>query len=116
MRKTVTITTALSLLALLAAAGDATAQPRRHRHVRYIYEVVHVVPAHQALPIERRSFLDPGVQKPVGSENYYAWMPAYEWGDARATYQRSWYMDENLHQAFDPRPISPLIVPPFIPY
>jgi len=32
-------------------------------------------------------------------------------GDPVSTYQRSRYMDENLHQAFDPQPVSPLVLP-----
>ena len=37
--------------------------------------------------------------------------PAYEWGDPLSTYQRGEYMDEILHEAFDPQPQSPLVLP-----
>lgn len=107
MRKIIEIAAALSLFALSAPASEAVAAPRygarpRHAHCRLC--VPHVG---HPLFVERRSFLDPGTEVPVGKGRYYVFMPAYQWGDPVNTYQRSWYMDENLHQAFDPQPARP---------
>ena len=111
MRTLLKYTVALSCLAGLAST-DAVAKPR-HAHHGAVYAHHGAAYAHSRPPllVERRSFLDPGTQVPVGSTNRYVSQPAYVWGDPVSTYQRSWYMDENLHQAFDPQPQSPLVLP-----
>ncbi|HXY57277.1 MAG TPA: hypothetical protein VEH76_01720 [Methylocystis sp.] len=103
MRKFIEVAAVASLVVLSAPASDALAAPRchgrSHQHCDY-----YVAPGRRPLLIERRSFLDPGTKVPVGTYQNYVNTPAYVWGDPVATYQRSWYMDENLHQAFDPQP------------
>ena len=105
MRTLLKYTVALSCLAGLASIDAAVAKPR-HPHRGAVY-------AHSRPPlvVERRSFLDPGTQVPVGSTNRYARAPAYEWGDPLSTYQRDAYMDGILHEAFDPQPQSPFVLP-----
>jgi len=105
MRTLLKYTVALSCLVGLASTDAAMAKPH-HRHHGAVY-----AQGRHPLVVERRSFLDPGTQVPVGSTNRYARQPAYLWGDPVSTYQRSWFMDENLHQAFDPQPQSPLVLP-----
>jgi len=103
MRKFTEVAAVASLVVLSAPAADALAAPRcntrGHHHCAY-----YVSAARRPLLIERRSFLDPGTNVPVGTYQHYVNMPAYEWGTPVLTYQRSWYMDENLHQALDPQP------------
>jgi hypothetical protein len=103
---------ALSCLVGLASTDAAAAKARQHHHgAAYARHDALYARARPPLIVERRSFLDPGTQVPVGSTNRYATQPAYLWGDPVSTYQRSRYMDENLHQAFDPQPQSPLVLP-----
>jgi hypothetical protein len=108
MRKSFKFATALGLLALTAPMDEAAAAPHRHLRLRYAHCRPCVPYASHPLYIERRSFLDPGTQVPVGHGRFYEYMPAYVWGDPVNTYQRSWYMDENLHQALDPQPGRPI--------
>ncbi|MGA8169535.1 MAG: hypothetical protein WB816_01665 [Methylocystis sp.] len=102
MRTLLKYTVALSCLVGLASTDAAMAKPRHHHHGAVYAQ------GRRPLVIERRSFLDPGTQVPVGSTNRYATEPAYEWGDPLSTYQRDAYMDGILHEAFDPRPQRPL--------
>lgn len=103
MRKIIEIAAALCLLGLSGLFNEALAAPRHSRpDCRNC-----AARASRPLFLERRSFLDPGTQVPVGKGEYYVFMPPYRWGDPVNTYQRSWYMDENLHQAFDPQPRRP---------
>ena len=113
MRTLLKYTVALSCLAGLASIDAAVAKPR-HPHRGAVYAHHNALYAHSRPPlvVERRSFLDPGTQVPVGSTNQYVWQPAYDWGnDPLTTYQRDKYMDGILHQAFDPRPQSPFVLP-----
>jgi hypothetical protein len=109
MRKITEIAAALSLFVLAATpVSEALAAPRHHARVHRAQCRLCVAHVGRPLYVERRSFLDPGTQVPVGRYQYYEYMPAYVWGDPVSTYQRSWYMDENLHQAFDPQPTHPI--------
>ncbi|HEY8137096.1 MAG TPA: hypothetical protein VIF61_04595 [Methylocystis sp.] len=112
MRTLLKYTVALSCLVGLASIDVAAAKPR-HPHHGAVYAHQGAVYAHSRPPllVERRSFLDPGTQVPVGSTNRYARAPAYDWGDPLSTYQRDAYMDGILHEAFDPQPQSPLVLP-----
>ncbi|HMK89619.1 MAG TPA: hypothetical protein VK446_08300 [Methylocystis sp.] len=103
MRKIVQLAAALSLI-ILSSPPAADASSRHHAQRSHAHARQQVVDARRPLNIERRSFLDPGTQVPVGYGRQYVDMPAYVWGDPVATYHRSWFMDENLHQAFDPQP------------
>jgi hypothetical protein len=102
MRTLLKYTVALSCLVGLASIDAAMAKPRHH-HRDSAY-----AQSRRPLVVQRRSFVDSGTQVPVGSTNRYATQPAYLWGDPVSTYQRSWFMDENLHQALDPQPERPL--------
>jgi len=104
MRKLIEFWAAVAVVVLAAQAGEAAAAT--HRHARRHYVEVYATHFRRPLPVERRSFLDPGTKVPVGYGLHYVYMPAYEWGDPVSTYQRSWFMDENLHQAFDPQPVG----------
>ncbi len=106
MRNLVKIPLALGCLIGLASTDAALAKHRRHYY--HVHVVGGAIYGRAPLLVERRSFLDPGTQVPVGSGEYYARMPAYIWGDPVSTYQRGRYMDEILHEALDPQPISPL--------
>ena len=107
MRKVVLAAAALSSLALLATTDAATARSRYRHH--YYRGEVYAESYRRPLVLERRSFLDPGTNAPVGSYNRYATQPAYpSGGDPTLTYQSSRYMDGILHQAFDPQPTHPL--------
>jgi hypothetical protein len=112
MRNLLKYTVALSCLVGLASTDAAVAKPR-HSHHGAVYAHHGAVYAHSRPPlvVERRSFLDPGTQVPVGSTNRYARAPAYLWGDPLSTNQRDAYMDGILHEAFDPQPQSPLVLP-----
>lgn len=108
MRNLLKISLALGCLAGLASSDAALAKscPARH-HARGACVVYGRAP----LVVERRSFLDPGTQVPVGTGQWYAKMPAYVWGDPVTTYQSGRYMDSVLHEAFDPQPVAPLATP-----
>jgi hypothetical protein len=111
MRKISIISASLGcLLATALCGGAASAKTYHHRH--YSHGAVYAAEGRRPLVVERRSFLDPGPVVPVGTYTRYVYTPAYQWGDPPSTYQRSWYMDENLHQAFDPQPQAPLVWPP----
>jgi hypothetical protein len=106
MRKFVLAAAALSSLAFLASTDVATARTRYRHHYRGdSYAESHRHP----LVLERRSFLDPGTKVPTGYYTHYATQPAYPWGgDPTETYQRDRYMDNTLHQVFDPQPTHSL--------
>jgi hypothetical protein len=110
MRNVLEISLALGCLAGLASPDAALAKSHHSRH-HYAYGVAHGPSGRAPLVVERRSFLDPGTQVPVGTGLEYARMPAYVWGDPVSTYQRGRYMDGVLHEAFDPQPASPLVTP-----
>jgi hypothetical protein len=110
MRKPLTISATVACLLGMAMCGAAMAK-QYHQHRHYRGEVYASEGRHHPLVVERRSFLDPGPVVPVGTYTQYVNQPAYAWGDPVSTYQRSRYMDENLHQAFDPQPVSPLVLP-----
>jgi hypothetical protein len=111
MRKISIISASLGcLLAASLCGGAASAKVYHHRH--YHHGPVYVAQGRHPLLVERRSFLEPGPVVPVGTYTRYVYAPVYQWGDPPSTYQRSWYMDENLHQAFDPQPQAPLVWPP----
>lgn len=109
MRNFSKVGVAISCLVGLTLSSAAMAKPHHYRH-HYRGEV-YAVDGRRPLLVERRSFLDPGPVVPVGTYTQYVYQPAYVWGDPVSTYQRSRYMDENLHQAFDPQPQSPLVLP-----
>ncbi len=108
MRNFSKVGVAIGCLIGLTLSGAAMAKP--HRYWRHYRGEVYVVDGRRPLVVERRSFLDPGPIVPVGTYSQYVYQPTYVWGDPVSTYQRSRYMDENLHQAFDPRPL-PLALP-----
>ncbi len=97
------------LLAVSLLAAPALAKTHHYRHHNPAEATV--AEGRRPLVVERRSFLDPGPVVPVGTYTRYVSVPAYQWGDPVSTYHRSWFMDENLHQAFDPQPQSPLVLP-----
>ncbi len=77
----------LACLGVLVATGDALA---KHRYGR------------RPVVVERRSFLDPGTQVPVGSTNQYMVQQTYyHHADSPLDHQRSWYMGETLPRRGD---------------
>ena len=82
MRTLLKYAVALSCLVGLASIDAAAAKPR-HPHHGAVYAHHDALYAHSRPPllVERRSFLDPGTQVPVGSTNRYVWQPAYDWGN-----------------------------------
>ena len=109
MRNFSKVGVAISCLVGLTLSSAAMAKP--HHYLHHYRGEVYAVDGRRPLLVERRSFLDPGPVVPVGTYTQYVYQPAYVWGDPVSTYQRSRYMDENLHQAFDPQPRSPLVLP-----
>jgi hypothetical protein len=103
MRKLMESALALSLVVALAPMDAADAKTRHWRHHHYAGGYYRAE-SRPPLVVQRRSFLDPGTQVPVGSYNQYARHPAYERGDPVGTNQRGWYMDEILHPTFGPNP------------
>lgn len=77
---------------LLFAAGDALAKSR------YRVSSGEVSGSRGPIDIQRRSWLDPGVQVPVGSTNRYMVQQTYLNHDPIERNQRSWYMQETLPQ------------------
>ncbi|WP_292531827.1 hypothetical protein [Methylocystis sp.] len=91
MRKIEVLSAGLACLALFAA-GAALAKSR--------YRVSSDDPccARGPIDIQRRSWLDPGTQAPVGSTNRYMVQQTYLNNDPIERNQRSWYMQETLPQ------------------
>lgn len=117
MRNLLKFSAALGCLLSLASADAAMARrytPHRH-HGASSAAHSSVAYGRRPLAVERRSFLDPGVQVPVGTGQLYVRQPAYEWGDPVSTYQRGLFMDSFLHEAFDPQPKQLLIPLEFWP-
>lgn len=102
MRKNKVLSAGLACLALLAA-GDALAKSR------YRVSSGNVCCARGPIDIERRSWLDPGTQVPVGSTNRYMVQQTYLNHDPIERNQRGWYMQETLPQR--PPYNSSMIVP-----
>jgi hypothetical protein len=100
MRKGSKLSVGLACLCLLAAGGDALAKSHRRAPGYYVAE------SGRPLVVERRSFLDPGTQVPVGSTNRYMVEQVYLRQGPIEANQRSWYMNETrphmLDQPWDP--------------
>lgn len=91
MRRNKVLSAGLACLVLFAA-GDALAKSR------YRVASGEVCCARGPIDIQRRSWLDPGTQVPVGSTNRYMVQQTYLNHDPIERNQRSWYMQETLPQ------------------
>ncbi len=103
MRKGLKLSVGLACLVAVVAGGDALAKSHRHP----AYSVSHhdeeaatarAVAGRGPIDVERRSWLDPGTQVPVGSTNRYMLQQTYYNHDPVEANQRSWYMQETLPQ------------------
>lgn len=91
MRKNKVLAAGLACLVALAA-GDALAKSR------YRVASGDTCCGRNPIDIQRRSWLDPGTQVPVGSTNRYMVQQTYLNHDPIERSQRSWYMQETLPQ------------------
>lgn len=97
MRKIQIFSAGLACLVVMAVGGDASAKP--HRRPAYSVSPTAVaMDGRGPVVIERRSWLDPGTQVPVGSTNRYMLHQTYFHHDPIERAQRSWYMQETLPQ------------------
>ncbi len=89
----------LAIACALAFSGDALAKARRHHHSQ-----APAVEAHAPLVVQRRSWLDPGTQVPVGSTNRYVLEQTFYNQDPISANQRSWFMQETLPNRWEVTP------------
>ncbi|MFO1101626.1 MAG: hypothetical protein U1E20_01835 [Methylocystis sp.] len=92
MRKNMVLSAGLACLVAFAA-GDALAKSSRYR-----VSSDELYNGRGPIDIQRRSWLDPGTQVPVGSTNRYMVQQTYLNHDPIERAQRSWYMQETLPQ------------------
>ncbi len=97
MRKGFAMSVGLACLVATAAGGEALARSRYRQPAYSVADSPFASNGH-AIDIERRSWLDPGTQVPVGSTNRYMLQQTYYNKDPVQTAQRSWYMQETLPQ------------------
>jgi hypothetical protein len=102
MRKLFGTAMALALLLGVVPSAEAKTKPKRH-HAQAQYTYI-ASGGRQPIVIERRSWLDPGPEVPVGTYNQYARMPAYSEGDPVGTYQAGPFMLDTLHPAMGASP------------
>ncbi|PPD44515.1 MAG: hypothetical protein CTY15_07020 [Methylocystis sp.] len=100
MRKGLILSAGLACLVALAAGGDALAKSRNRNSVSASHDAYagRAYAGRAPIDIERRSWLDPGTQVPVGSTNRYMLQQTYYNRDPIESNQRSWYMQETLPQ------------------
>jgi len=101
MRKLFGAVTALALVLALAPSAEAKTKTKRH-HAQSQYQSQYTYIAsggRQPIVIERRSWLDPGPEVPVGTYDQYARMRAYSEVDPVGTYQAGTFMLDTLHPA-----------------
>ncbi len=97
MRKIQKFSAGFACLFAIAASGDASA--RSHRRPAYsVAPTAVAMDGRGPVVIERRSWLDPGTQVPVGSTNRYMLQQTFYNRDPIESNQRSWYMQETLPQ------------------
>jgi hypothetical protein len=99
MRKLFGIATAIALVIVLAPSAEAKTKSKHHHakaqpQYTYIY-----AGGRQPIVIQRRSWLDPGPEVPVGTYTQYSTMPAYSEVDPVGTYQAGTFMLDTLHPA-----------------
>ncbi len=90
----------LAVACALAFNGDALAKTRHHRHSSQ----APAAEAHAPLVVQRRSWLDPGTQVPVGSTERYVLEQTFYNQDPISANQRSWYMHETLPNRWEVTP------------
>jgi hypothetical protein len=99
MRKLFGTATAIALVIALAPSAEAKTKSKRHHaqapaQYTYIY-----AGGRQPIVIQRRSWLDPGPEVPVGTYTQYSTMRAYPEVDPVGTYQAGTFMLDTLHPA-----------------
>jgi hypothetical protein len=99
MRKGHMLSVGLACLIMAATGGEALAKARNSGSA-YAVSSGKQLSANGRAPIDvqRRSWLDPGTQVPVGSTNRYMAQQTYFNQDPIESNHRSWYMQETLPQ------------------
>ncbi|HEY8161954.1 MAG: hypothetical protein ACR650_06045 [Methylocystis sp.] len=111
MRIGLKFTVGLACLVAMAAGGEASA--KTHRRPAYSVSPDALASnGRSSIVIERRSWLDPGTQVPVGSTNRYMLQQTFYNRDPIESNQRSWYMQETLPQR---PPYNTEVIAPYDP-
>ncbi len=104
MRKLFGTATALALvIALVPSAEAKTKHKRLHAQSQSQYTYI-ASGGRQPIVIERRSWLDPGPEVPVGTYTQYVYMRPYAEVDPVGTYQAGPFMLDTLHPAMGASP------------
>jgi hypothetical protein len=97
MRKLFGTATAIALVIVFASSAEAKTKSKRH-HAQAQYTYIYAG-GRQPIVIQRRSWLDPGPEVPVGTYTQYSTMRAYPEVDPVGTYQAGTFMLDTLHPA-----------------
>ncbi len=108
MRKLFGAVTALALVLALVLALAVSAEAKtktKHYQAKSQSQYTYIASGgRQPIVIQRRSWLDPGPEVPVGTYNQYARMRAYSEVDPVGTYQAGTFMLDTLHPAMGASP------------
>ena len=104
MRKLIGTAMALALVVALVPSAEAKTKHKRHSAQSQSQYIDIASGGRHPIVIERRSWLDPGPEVPVGTYTQYVRMPAYQEGDPVGTYQAGTFMMDTLHPAMGASP------------